>query len=260
MPIFRVDNFTRYSTEDLLSLLVEIEDLVRAANLPLQPARAQPYTAGPNIGHRIAIKTYATKRRFREANYNRPKVRNFVKERCSWRVEPEIRIVSPEQLPDSTLELVATAHEEEWSLPEEAVGQIATAMLALYEGAAGRGSYGPALDLTRPAISKHKVRVLPKPAQRETAKEREWMRRRKAQKALYLTLFEIRRFHEKSAEIAGHVRGLQKSARGFMRETDIQATFESTTQITEELEGMLQLYATAKQENDAVLERFWEET
>jgi hypothetical protein len=259
MPIFRVDNFTRYSTTDIMDLMDKVEGILRQRGIVPKPAKTHGWgNNSPSVGGRVCIKTYGTTKKYKDKTYSdKTKRRNIVKQMSYWRSEPEIRIITPDKLFDSTLEAIGSAHkDEDFVLPHEGVAQLVAEVKRLY---ADTNNYRNPVNLdSEVSLRRHKIRVMDKIEKKEGKREKEWVRRRRSQKSLHGVLYELRKLDEKTSDIVQSATRAKKNSRDFMSSDEIQRAEELAAAIKNASDNLYALFHASSHRNDVTLQTFWD--
>ena len=125
MPIFTVENYTRYNTDDIIALMSAVEKAIYPAGV--KPVAAQVWHRGVGRGNSsgtLRFKVYSPK----------PGSENFVKGRGAHHVSSEdVRIVVPERLYDSPVEALAATAEGGHGVPPKLMEQLVEALVKRYD-------------------------------------------------------------------------------------------------------------------------------
>ena len=159
MPIFTIDNFTSYNTQDIEALFTLVEDAVMENRGEVLPSFVHRWSKkGERLASRVTLKTYTPGTKSREVTRwtqtGRQTSTVLLRVKESTRPSTDIRIVTPDALWDSPLEALAVTVSGEGTVPVEVVEQMVERIGRLYDVTRyGTGRY------EEPRSSGYRIRI-----------------------------------------------------------------------------------------------------
>jgi len=126
MPIFEIENYTRYNTDDLLAVLDAIEESVAKAALPVKAATIYTRRNGSYRPGVLVFRDYNPTSLSMEGSFVKSYGRTYA-------ANDQVGIVPPEKVFASPLEALAAVEKEQVKLPMPALSQLVQRLSSFYD-------------------------------------------------------------------------------------------------------------------------------